>query len=55
MLVLLNFVLPLFCISFVSGPRGEGRGRESQITPLPRPFCPLSPDCRTRGWKRDSG
>lgn len=26
MLVLLNLVLPLFCISFVSGPRSGGEG-----------------------------
>lgn len=38
-LVLLNFVLPLFCMSLVSGPRrgGEGLGRRLANGAAPRP------------------
>ena len=54
-LVLLNFVLPLFCISLVSGPRKAWEGLGKPNNESASGLLPGYPVYRTSGWKRDTG
>lgn len=51
-LVLLNFVLPLFCISLVSGPRKAWEGLGKPNNRSASRLLPGYPVYRTSGWMR---